>query len=83
MTPPRRRGPSKARGRAWRAYRLRAHGLKWRRIAEDMGSNSPKALVSATRRWALRHGLPWPEASLDALEQWELDVLRNAGARGG
>ena len=57
--------------RARRAYRLRAHGLKWARIAEDMGASSDKVLISAARRWALHHGLPWPEASLEALAQWE------------
>ena len=61
-----------ARGaRAWRAYRLRAHGFRWARIAEDMGASSAQALISAARRWALNHGLPWPEASLEALAQWE------------
>ena len=57
--------------RARRAYFLRAHGLKWSRIAEDMGATSDKALVSTVRRWAQARGLPWPEASLEALKRWE------------
>ena len=65
--------------RARRAYRLRAHGLKWARIAEDMGASSAQALISATRRWALYHGLPWPEASVTALAQWEAE---NGGSDG-
>ena len=57
--------------RARRAYRLRAHGLRWRRIADDMGAPSYRMLVSNTRRWAQARGLPWPEASVEALKRWE------------
>ena len=74
-------GVRPARGnRARRAYRLRAHGLTWTRIARDMDLSNASAVISLTRRWALNHGLPWPETSLDALVQWETaNGLRNNG----